>query len=171
MVLNGDFEDVNVATPTIVSQGLNGLGGHSASWSIELGTFSDDRVRLRLATMKPHSGRHCGAINLASGAQVNMSVPLRFPQSLEVAGGTRKLRLWARCSPPGSALQVLQGGQPVAAAAALGVDWEAIEVHVEVGADAASTATMVLAMRAPTGLGGSLWLDDVEFDREPVLSS
>ena len=79
--------------------------------------------------------------------------------------------MWARCSPPGSALQVLQGGQPVAAAAALGVDWEAIEVHVEVGADAASTATMVLAMRAPTDLGGTLWLDDVEFDREPVLSS
>ena len=183
-VRNGNWEEVNVAVPTIVSQGLSGLGGHSASWSLSSDTFSDDRVRLRVSTMLPRGGRHCGEINLATGRQVNMTVPLRFStQGVKMATeGSRRnqqvytLRLWARSSPPGASIIVLQNTEftdtqidihisnktKAVVESVVSVDWTEVEAQVVVGLNVSTTTPIVIGMRASSHLGGTVYIDDVE---------
>ena len=100
-----------------------------------------------------------------------------------------RLRLWARSSPPGASVSVLQttttttttttntGAEagakariktkgatevPDFAGVVVGVEWVQVEASVLVGPNASATAPIVIGMRAPSPLGGTVFIDDVE---------
>ena len=167
-VVNGGFEDVNVATPTIVSQGLSGLGGRSASWTLTRGVFNDDRARLRVSTALPRSGRHCAEVNLASGAELNMTVPLDW-SSITTSGSesAAMLTAWVRGSPDGASIVVRQSAAK--AVAVMGVEWMKTSWPITLGVNATATTPIVLSLRGPTSNGGVVFLDDITLEMSDEL--
>ena len=83
-----------------------------------------------------------------------------------------RLRLWARSSPPGAAITVFQNTEVIdtevkseiadGTESIVGVDWTQVEASVVLGANVSVTVPIFIGMRAPSHLGGTVYIDDVE---------
>jgi hypothetical protein len=72
------FEGVSLALPTLPYAGGGGGGGSHGGWNggLQLGNFTDDRVRLEASAAAPHAGRYAGRVQLPTADAVTLVVPL-----------------------------------------------------------------------------------------------
>ena len=67
-----------MALPTLPYAGGGGGGGSHGGWNggLQLGNFTDDRVRLETSAAAPHAGRYAGRVQLPTADAVTLVVPL-----------------------------------------------------------------------------------------------